>query len=453
MFDVRRALSQERTAGDLLRKHQDELLRRHLAYIAGHSPFYRRLLAGAGIDPSAIAGVSDLGELPFTTKADLEEYNEELLCTSRREIVDLCLTSGTTGKPVAMLQTRQDLDRVACNEELSFRRAGLEADDRVLIAAAIDRCFMAGLAYFLGLTRIGAMVIRGGSSSVPHLGELVRRYRPTAIVGVPSLLAALGLRLREEGCDPALLGVGKLICIGEPVRSADLSLSVLGQRLVELWGAQIYGTYASTEMATAFTDCAEGRGGHVPPELVLVETVDELGRPSASGEPGEVVATPLQVTGMPLLRYRTGDIATLHTDPCPCGSLTPRLGPVLGRKAQMLKIRGTTVYPPAIFAVLQEWAVIQGYFIEVYDDFELSDRIRVVVGSREAGLSAETVAERIGARIRVKPEVVLTTPEEIVRRTLQGEKRKPVTFFDYRRSGLSDDRKQDGANYSTEKDS
>ena len=110
------------------------------------------------------------------------------------------------------------------------------------------------------------------------------------------------------------------------------------------------GTYASTEMATSFADCTFGTGGHLLPDLMVVEIVDDAGPPLPPGEPGEVVATPLQVSGMPLVRFRTGDIATLHAAPCPCGRTSPRLGPVIGRKSQMLKVKGTTVYPPAIFA-------------------------------------------------------------------------------------------------------
>ena len=94
-----------------------------------------------------------------------------------------------------------------------------------------------------------------------------------------------------------------------------------------------------------------------------------------------MVATPLQVSGMPLVRFRTGDIATLHAAPCACGRTSPRLGPVLGRKSQMLKVKGTTVYPPAIFAVLQEIPAVRGYYVEVRDTFELSDRVTVTVGA------------------------------------------------------------------------
>jgi phenylacetate-CoA ligase len=411
---------------------QNALLGRHVRYLAEHSLFYRRLFQEAGIDPAGIRTVADLACLPLTGKDDLAACSDDFLCVDRRDIVDLCLTSGTTGRPVALAQTARDLERLGFNEELSFRSTGITADDRVLIAAAMDRCFMAGLAYFLGLTRIGAQAIRGGSSSIPALVELVQDHRPTAMVGVPTLLLRLAERLQSDGIDPAGLAVRRLVCIGEPLRRADLSLSVLGERLRAIWGAEVFGTYASTEMATAFTDCFFGQGGHLQPELMVVEILDDQDRVLPPGVPGEVVATPLQVSGMPLLRFRTGDIATLHTEPCPCGRNTWRLGPVLGRRAQMLKYRGTTVFPPAIFGVLEELEWVRGYYLEVFDEFELSDRVRIVVGSSDPAGRAETLAECLAARIRVKPEVVVVSPEEVLRKTMQLDKRKPVTFFDYR---------------------
>ncbi|UFS69360.1 AMP-binding protein [Geomonas sp. RF6] len=421
-----------RSDAETIARRQDELLRRHVEYAYTRSAFYRRTFDGAGVTPADIRTSADLVRLPFTAKRDLEECHADFLALGEGAMVDLCLTSGTTGKAVAMLQSAQDLKRLAYNEEISFRGAGFTADDRVLVVAAVDRCFMAGLAYFLGLTALGATVLRGGSSNIPLLMELVKNCAPSGIVGVPSLLLALGERLQQGGLDPARLGVRKIVCIGEPVRRQDFSLSALGERVAAIWGAQIFGTYASTEMATSFTDCPAGLGGHLHPDLMVVEVVDEEGRAVPPGEFGEVVATPLGVTGMPLLRFRTGDIAKLHTEPCVCGRNTHRLGPVLGRKAQMLKYRGTTVYPPAIFSVLQEIEGIRGYYIEAHSEFELSDRIRVVVGAQDSTLSAAYVADRISATIRVKPEVVVASPEEVQKKTVQDVKQKPVTFFDYR---------------------
>jgi len=264
--------------------------------------------------------------------------------------------------------------------------------------------------------------------------ELIRTCRPNALVGVPSLLLAVGERLREEGLDPAALGITRLVCIGEPVRQQDLTLSPLGERLQQTWRSPIFGTYASTEMATSFTDCPAGLGGHLHPDLIVLEIVDEKGEPVAPGGFGELVATPLGVTGMPLIRFRTGDIAQLHSGPCSCGRNTPRLGPVIGRKSQMLKCRGTTVYPPAISAVLRGIPGIRGHYIEVRGEFALSDRIKVVVGSCDPSLKPEMIAERIAAAIRVKPEVCIVTPEEVVRMTLRADKRKPVIFFDHRQA-------------------
>lgn len=414
---------------------QGELLRRHATYCALHSPFYRELFREKGVDPAAIRGVTDLSLIPFTEKRHLESRHGDFLALPPEEVVDLCLTSGTTGKSVAMLQSRADLERLSYNEEISFRMVGITPADRVLVAVAIDRCFMAGLAYYLGLTRIGATVIRGGSSSAGLVAELVKTMRPSAVVGVPSLMAAVAERLAQEGLDPAALGVTRLVCIGEPVRRPDLSLSPLGERLFAAWRCRIFGTYASTEMATSFTDCPEGLGGHLHPDLIAIEIVDEEGRPVPDGEAGEVVATPLGVSAMPLLRFKTGDIATLHREPCPCGRNTPRLGPVLGRKSQMLKVRGTTVYPPAIAAVLQGIKGIKGFYIEAESDYALSDRVRVVVGSVDPGLTAPQIAEAVAATVRVSPEVVIKTPEEILRVTIQEDKRKPVLFFDRRTGG------------------
>ena len=170
---------------------------------------------------------------------------------------------------------------------------------------------------------------------------------------------------------------------------------------------------------------------------MLVEIVNDQGQRVAAGDVGEVVATPLQVTGMPLLRFKTGDVATLYCDPCECGRNSWRIGPVLGRKNQMLKYRGTTVYPPAIFAVLQELAEVQAFYIEVRDDYALSDQIRVVVGSSCPDLTAHHVEELLAARIRVKPEVVIQDVDTVRNQTIQEDKRKPVTFFDYRTWGVS----------------
>ena len=408
------------------------LLQQHLGYLHQASPFYRELFSRSGFTPRDCRSLSDLQQLPFSSKVALAEHNLQFLAVDEELVVDICQTSGTTGGPVTIWQTEKDLQRLARNEQLAFTAAGIGRGDKVLIGAALDRTFMAGLAYFLGLREIGASAIRAGSGQLALVGELVRQQRPNVLVGVPSLFLALARRFQQSGVDPSKLGIEKLICIGEPIRNPDLSLAPLGQALHESWGGQVLGTYASTEMATAFADCTVGCGGHLLPELILVEIVADDGQPVPAGMPGEVVVTPLGIEGTPLLRYRTGDIASLHTEPCACGRKTPRLGPIIGRRAQMLKCRGTTLFPAAISSALHGIEAIQGHYLEVEREFDLSDRLRVVVGSSDASLSSEQVAELIAAKTRVKPEVVIVSPGEIMEKTVLPERRKPVTFFDYR---------------------
>lgn len=408
------------------------LLQRHLRYLQQESPYYRDLFAQVGFAAEEFCSLDQLSQLPLTDKQTLATRNRDFLAVKSDAVVDICQTSGTTGEPVTFWQTEGDLQRLALNEAQAFSAAGIVRGDRVLIGAALDRGFMAGLAYFMGLRNIGATSIRAGSGQMSLVAEMIRQQHPNVLVGVPSLFLALGRQMQAAGDDPARLGVEKLICIGEPVRGTDLTLSPLGNALQQLWDATVLSTYASTEMATAFADCTAGCGGHLLPELMVVEIVDEQGRPLPCGEVGEVVATPLGVAGTPLLRYRTGDMASLHDAPCSCGRLTPRLGPIIGRRAQMLKCRGTTLFPAAIGSALHGLTAVQGYYLEVYAEHDLSDRLRVVVGSSDPLLNAEQVAALIAAKTRVKLEVQICTVEALFKKTIRPDRRKPVTFFDYR---------------------
>ncbi|PLY02792.1 MAG: CoF synthetase [Desulfuromonas sp.] len=419
---------------EVIAGRQCQLLQQHLSYLDKASPWYREVFASNRIEPAKIQTLEDLQQLPLTGKQDLANQNEQFLAVGSDQVVDICQTSGTTGEPVTIWQTEKDLQRLALNEALSFAAAGITRHDKVLIGAALDRGFMAGLAYFLGLRRIGATALRVGSGQPALVAEAIEKQRPNVLVGVPSLFLGLARKMQGRGLDPAACGINKLICIGEPIRNPDLSLSPLGEALTGAWDAAVFGTYASTEMATAFTDCPAGCGGHLLPELIAVEIIDEEGSLLPPGEPGEVVVTPFGIEGTPLLRYRTGDIAALHPGPCACGRQTPRLGPIIGRKSQMLKVRGTTLYPAAIGNVLHRIPGVVNHYLEVEQQFDLSDRVRVVIGVSDTALTADYLAGEIAGKTRVRPEVVLISPEQITQKTVRPDRRKPITFFDYRKS-------------------
>ena len=150
------------------------------------------------------------------------------------------------------------------------------------------------------------------------------------------------------------------------------------------------------------------------------------------GSAGEVVVTPLVVEGMPLIRFRTGDVSMLLTEECPCGRMSPRLGPIIGRKNQMMKVRGTTLYPQAVYSALDETPEVSEYYMVVTGKEDLSDEITIHVAVRDGSIAAETVADALQARLRVKPAVVVE-PEEAVRQHVYSPKsRKPIRFTDNR---------------------
>ncbi|MBI5664488.1 MAG: AMP-binding protein, partial [Nitrospirae bacterium] len=234
-----------------IREAQELLFKKHMSYLLKNSPYYRRTLSGLDAEKMTL---DDLSALPFTDKSAFEKYNEELLAVPMTEVRDIVLSSGTTGKPTRIMYTENDLRRLAYNEEISFAGCGLAPEDKVLLTCTMDRCFVAGLAYFLGIRALGAAAIRNGLSSFASHLEIIQRMDPTAIVGVPSFLHKLGQFLKVQGIDPAKTAVNKLICIGEPIRDRTLSLLKMGQYLEDEWGAKVYSTYASSETITTFCE-------------------------------------------------------------------------------------------------------------------------------------------------------------------------------------------------------
>lgn len=415
---------------DELRAMQCRLLNEHIAYCREHSPWYRKLLAGL---PRREITLEELALLPTTGKQDLAMHNGEFVAVPREQVADICFTSGTTGTPCRIVYTRSDLDRLACNDAVGYLAAGMRPGDRVLLTCTIDRCFIAGLAYYSGVVKMGGAAIRNGLNSLESHAEIVASQRPDAIVGVPSFLVKLGSFLADNGVDAS--SVRTLVCIGESLRNADLELTPLGRRLDEYFPGRAHSTYASSEIVTSFTECSACAGGHPPADLAIVEVVDEQGNPLPPGERGEITVTPLQVEGMPLLRFRTGDVGFIVPDRCSCGRTTVRLGPVLGRRAQMLKVRGTTLFPGSFFSVLDGIPEIFEYYMEVSGD-SLSDRVAIFAAARE-GISGEELSERLYARTRIHVPVQLVSREEANARVF-GRSRKPVRFFDFRGAGGDD---------------
>ena len=413
----------------VIRQQQEILLAHHLQQCA-KSPFYAPVLKPLRLSGRKRMSLEALQDLPLVSKTDFEKDNLAFLAVESSKIRDMVQSSGTTGLPTQMLYTARDLARLAYNEAVCFKGCGMTKADRVLLTCTLDRCFVAGYAYCLGAQAVGAATIRSGLNLVDGHAAVMALMKPTFIVGVPGFLRKLGRHLHERGEPPK--GVKGLICIGEPLRDAWMRATALTEEIERLWQAPAFSTYSSSESITSFCECSAQQGGHAAPDLGLVEIVDRRGNPLPMGETGEVVVTPLGVEGMPLLRFRTGDIGYLIDQPCTCGRKTVRLSPILGRREQMLKMKGTTFYPATVFEVLNGISEITEYFLSVSKDGS-GDGVHVTLSlSKDTPGIRQKIEEALLARLRVRLGISVVDDVTIRQKVYVAQSRKPLRFFDLR---------------------
>lgn len=416
-----------------IRRVQEELLRKQIDYLWTNSPFYKNKFEQENLTPESIRTIEDLAKISPTTKTDLQLHNDDFLCVPKTDILDYCTTSGTLGDPVTFGLTDADMERLAYNEMQSFRCAGVQKGDLVQLMTTIDRRFMAGMAYFLGLRKLGAGIIRVGAGVPPLQWDSILRYQPNYLIAVPSFLLKMIDYAEENGIDYRNSSIKGVICIGESLRTGDLQDALLTQRIQDKWPIPLYSTYASTEMGAAFTECEQHQGGHVQPELIITEIVDNNDQAVQDGTLGELVVTTLGVEGMPLLRFKTGDLVRKHSTPCSCGRNTYRLGPVEGRKQHMIKYKGTTLYPPAMHDAIAHFDCIKLHLIEISTNEIGTDEILVRLFSTDASedFSAK-LKDYFRAKLRVTPHIQFEEENSLHPIIFNPLSRKPITFIDKR---------------------
>jgi phenylacetate-CoA ligase len=402
-------------------------------YVAARSPFYREHLRRAGLSPREAIPLGEIGRIPPVDRTTVSEHTTAFRCVPQNRVVDVVTTSGSTGQPLVWMLTESDLERLGRNEELSFSGAGFTNADTVLLAVAMDRCFIAGMAYFLGLRKLGCAIVRVGTSTPAMHLDMLRRVRATAIVGVPSFLSLLADKAAEAKLDLAGCGVRKAMCIGEPVRETNFTLNRAGQTIEQRWNAKVFSTYGVTELAASLCECEAGCGGHLHPEMLFLEALDEHGQPVLEGQIGELTATTFGVEAMPLVRYRTGDFAAIHREPCRCGRRTLRIGPIVGRSRQKLKIKGVTIFPSTLKAVLDSTPGVSAYVLIVRRENALSDRVEVKVAcGDDPARVCFRLKERFQGEAKVAPQLIPASAAEIEALQLPEGARKRRYLLDLR---------------------
>lgn len=416
------------------KKIQLNLLKDTLQKAYQASIFYKKTFAASGINPSLIKKIDDIQMLPFTTKNDLQKDNWAFLSVPENNIAEIVATTGTTGEPVFIALTRGDLERLTENEKKSFGYTGATPEDLFQIAVTSDNLFIAGIAYYRGLISLGAGVIRTGPQNAKRNLDLLKKLKPTGIVAVPSFMVALARHAMEEKISINNVSLKKIVLIGESIRNPDFSSNSVGRLVEAAWGKKCFSTYGITEAAVSFCECPYRRGLHSHPDFVIAEIVDNKGNILNDGETGELVVTPLQVEGMPLIRYKTGDITFKISEKCKCGRTSPRIGPIIGRKHHRLKVKGVTIYPKTIENALLEIKDVTNYQIEAYTGSDYTDHIKVLVGTNRKDPSfKKTVCEMIKSAARFTPEIEIMPPQKIDKELFKGGGRKAMTFKDSRK--------------------
>ena len=397
-----------------LEQLQLQRLQKTVRRVAAHVPFYREKFAEWGVRPKDIHSLEDLRRLPFTTSADLRaNYPTGLLAVPLDKALRLHTSSGTTGKPKALFFSRQDVDNAAELCARSFVMTGVTNKD-VFQNMMTYGMFTGALVTHYGAEKVGCLVIPAGPGNSERQLMLMQDFRTTFIHLTPSYALYLATFLEKHGVDPRRdLALRKAFVGAEPYTDET-------RRKIEAGlGLDVYNSYGLSEMngpGVAF-ECEQKHGMHLWEGHFLIEIINPAtGEPVNNGEPGELVMTTLTREAMPLLRYRTRDITSIITKPCPCGRTHHRLNRITGRSDDMLIVRGVNIYPQQIERVLMaQSGVGRNYQITL----EGLDEMTVKVELAEAGFEGQVeqlmklqsqLAEKLRAEILIKPQVQLLPP-------------------------------------------
>lgn len=390
-------LSWEFLSKDEIEFRTIKAIRNHVAHLKEGSHYYSQILKD--IDHSEINSPDDISKLPFTGRTDLVNNLQQFWSIPFEQVAEMVVTRGLTGLPLVFILSQGDLERLAFNGALEINAIGLTSEDRAQILLTLDGLLIAGMSHYRGLNALGINTSRVGHIPFDKQKHYIDLLKPTVLISTPSYLKVFGQRLVESGYDLPNSSIGKIFCVGESVRNEALEMNSIGKAVQELYNAQLFSVYGVTEFSVSYSECAEQNGCHSHPELIFTEIVDEKGNPVPDGKVGELVGTPFGVEGVPLLRYRTGDITFKLPGTCNCGRNSDRIGPILKRKSQIIKLKDKTVYPLAITGALDELDYIEDYILIIEGKVSFPDQATLHIVAPVARLDS------IGAHLREKAEV------------------------------------------------
>jgi phenylacetate-CoA ligase len=408
---------------------QRDRLRDVVARVYARVPFYRAAFDRAGVRPEQVRSLDDLRRLPFTRKADLREhYPFGMFAVPLEQAVRVHASSGTTGKPTVVGYTRGDLGVWAEVCARCLAASGARPGD-VFHNAYGYGLFTGGLGMHYGAELIGLVVVPVSGGNTERQLLLLQDFRPRVIACTPSYMLTLAEAAAARGIDPQGLALRAAVLGAEPWTEA---MRRQIERALPLKAVNIYGLSEVIGPGVS-NECVEAqRGSHVFEDHFLVEALDpESGDPVAAGEVGELVFTTLTKEALPVVRYRSGDLASLDPSPCVCGRTHVRMSLVVGRTDDMLVVRGINVFPSQVEAVVVQFAELSPHYQLVVsrertlDSLEVrveaapgaADSLRDFDGAAATPAAAlrERIAERLRGVLGIVARVTLAAPGSLPR--------------------------------------
>lgn len=361
---------------DEMTELQSIRLRKIVRYAYDRVPYYKKKFDSISLSPEDIKTVEDIVKIPFTTKDDLREnYPYGLLAVPMSEIIEIHASSGTTGKPVVVGYTRNDMENWSEAVARLAACAGVTKDDVAQIAFGYGM-FTGGFGLHYGLQKLGATVVPASSGNSERQIMYMQDFGTTVLISTPSYALYLSEVCEDMEIDPKTLKLRTGLFGGEG-HSDELTAEIERR-----WGITDTENYGMTEIIGPGVsgECTYKAGLHVNedmfyPEIIDPATYDQLGY----GDKGEMVLTTLLKEGIPMLRFRTKDITVLNDEKCECGRTTARMHKILGRTDDMLIIKGVNVFPSQIESVLMKFAHTAPYYQIVLKSHGFMDTIEIQV--------------------------------------------------------------------------
>ena len=348
---------------------------------AVRTPYYGKLFERLGLSSERIKSLDDLKRIPFTTKEDLRgHFPYGFLATPKDDVVRMHASSGTTGNPTVVYHTRRDLDAWTNLVARCMVMTGVHKGD-VFQNMMGYGLFTGGIGLHYGAEKVEVMVIPAGAGNSKRQIWLMRNFGTTVVHIIPSYALKLATVFEAEEVDPKKDVNLRIALIG-----AEPHSEAIRRRIEEIYDLDAFNSYGLTEMngpGVAF-ECPVKEGMHVWEDSYILEVIDpKTLDPVPDGEEGELVFTTLNREAMPILRYRTRDLAFVYPEPCACGRTHRRIARIKGRTDDMLIIKGVNVFPVQVERTLMAFPEVGNNYVIVLEKVGPMDGMIVRIEVRE----------------------------------------------------------------------